>query len=155
MLASGYIKTAEALLLTFYNKLTSVFGRDCVKVAPVKQLQRCKAKLDQYKNEGAPPPYAACICDYLRATVLCSSLITCVDALEVLAENFTVIRVKQRLSPDIPGNKVILVNLVIKNENIKPISYSWSGWWDNQPVQMIAEVYICGWVERHTPVALV
>ena len=128
------------LLPAFYNTLLKGFDNERVKVAPVKQLQRCKAKLDEYKNNGSPPPYAACVCDFLRATVLCKDMAGVVDALYELSKHFTIVRVKPRLDLNIPGNKVVLVNVVVEDSSIKPHTYTWSGWWDEQNVRMIAEV---------------
>jgi len=142
LLAKGYIKVAHALKKTFHSKLSFVFGSDNVLFAPIKELQRCKAKLNEYKKEGASPPYAACVCDYLRATVLCHTLSDMVTVLEKLTEHFQVVRIKQRIGPDDKGNKVILLNLIVEDKDIRPLKYAWSGWWDNQNVRMIAEVQI-------------
>ena len=74
LLAKGYIKVAHILKPSFHAKLLELFGEAHILIAPIKELRRVKAKLMEYKMEGAQPPYAACICDYLRATVLCASL---------------------------------------------------------------------------------
>jgi hypothetical protein len=139
LLAVAYIKVAQALLSTFTAQLHEAFaGNDKVKiaVAPVKDLQRCTAKFADYK-----PPYASSICDYLRASILCKSFSDITGVLETLCEKFKeVTRIKARIGPLTTGNKAILVNLVIEDKSIKPLSYDWSGWWNNQPVQMLAEV---------------
>ena len=59
-----------------------VFGEDKILVAPIKELRRVKAKLNEYKDAKALPPYAACICDYLRATVLSDTFAGMFDVLE-------------------------------------------------------------------------
>jgi len=142
LLAKGYIKVAHALKPHFQNKLRETFGPKRLLFAPIKELQRCKAKIDEYKSEGAKPPYAACVCDFLRATVLCFSLADMVGALDQLTKVFSVVRIKQRINPEAKGNKVILVNLIIDDPSIHPIKYPWSGWWENQSVRMIGEVQI-------------
>lgn len=62
------------------------------------------------------------------------------EVLERLSKVFTIMRVKERLNPNLTGNKVILVNVRVIDLSVKPYLYGWSGWWDNQPVQMIGEV---------------
>ena len=143
LLAKGYIKLAKALKEIFHNQLSLAFGDSHILVAPIKELQRCKAKLEEYMRSGVSSPYAAWVCDYLRATVLCSSLQGMVEALHTLTGVFKVVRIKQRIGPNSPGNKVILVNVIVADEGktIKPNKYPWSDWWDNQPVCMIAEVF--------------
>ena len=63
-----------------------MFGGENVLVAPIKELQRCKAKIDEYRKEGADAPYAACVCDYLRATIFCKSLSEMVTVFDKLCE---------------------------------------------------------------------
>ena len=126
----------------FYQGLLDMFGKDAVLIAPVKDLRRCKAKLDDYKKSGAPAPYAANICDFLRATILCSTFDEMPSKIASLKQRFPITRVKSRITPDLAGNKVVLVNCIIKDESIQPIEYPWSGWWKNQHVQMIGEVSV-------------
>jgi len=148
LLAKGYIKVARVLKNAFHRHLLATFAATLYKIliAPIKELHRCKAKLDEIKQSNeAQPPYAAYLCDYLRATVLCQSIPEMVDVLKKLCESsyFTVIRIKSRITPsEEKGNKVILVNLIVEDKEIEPHKYSWSGWWDNQSVRMIAEVQI-------------
>jgi len=141
LLAKAYIKVASVLKPTFHKTLLDTFGGSNVLIAPIKELRRIKAKLEEYKTT-AQPPYAACVCDFLRATVLCDTLTEMVEVLNKLNERFDIIRIKQRIGPQDKGNKVILLNLIVKDETIKPNNYNWSGWWVNRPVQMIAEVQI-------------
>ena len=143
LLAKGYIKMGQAIIAEFSSRLISVFGINFVKIAPIKELQRCKAKLTEYKHSGVSAPYAAWVCDYLRATVLCESLDEMATVLHTLANTFTILRIKQRIGPTSAGNKVILVilvNVVVDGKEIKPIKYPWSNWWDGQHVRMITEV---------------
>ena len=81
LLAKGYIKIAKILLHCFHGILLQAFGENRILIAPIKELRRVKAKLMEYKEKGAQPPYAACVCDFLRATVLCKSLDDMVDTL--------------------------------------------------------------------------
>jgi hypothetical protein len=141
LLAVGYTKVAQVLLQLFTSELHAAFAENSkvkVAVAPVKDLQRCIAKFVDYK-----PPCSSHICDYLRASVLCQSFSDIEGALVTLCTKFKVTRIKSRIGPSTTGNKAILVNLVVKDETIKCNSYAWSGWWDKQPVQMLAEVQIC------------
>lgn len=143
LLCKGYIKAAHALKELFYKQLIAIFGAKKIKIAPIKELQRCKSKLDEYKTQkDNSPPYSAYLCDYLRASVLCQTLEEVIISLEQLCAGFRVVRVKERLDPNTHGNKVILVNLIVedKEDSIKPHRYTWSRWWDNQRVRMIAEV---------------
>jgi len=142
LLAHAYIKVAHALLPTFRGALCDTFGKNKVLIAPIKELRRCKAKLDELKAGGTPPPYAAGLGDFLRATVLCSSFVEMLDVLEKLRAKFQIIRVKARITPDSVGNKVFLVNLIVEDPRICPHSYAWSRWWDSQCVRMIGEVQI-------------
>ena len=138
LLAVGYTKVAQVLLQLFTSELHAAFAENSkvkVAVAPVKDLQRCIAKFVDYK-----PPCSSHICDYLRASVLCQSFSDIEGALVTLCTKFKVTRIKSRIGPSTTGNKAILVNLVVKDETIKCNSYAWSGWWDKQPVQMLAEV---------------
>ena len=124
--------------MPFNTQLQLIFGNNPVwriALAPVKDLQRCVAKFADYK-----PPCAAYICDYLRASILCSSFHEMVDGLRMLCKNFQVTRIKSRIGQAMPGNKAILVNLVVEDQSVKPHSYEWSGWWKNQKVRMVAEV---------------
>ena len=148
LLAKAYIKLAHALLRIFLELLIETFGVDNVLIAPIKELMRCKAKLNEIKEApNSKPPYASKIGDYLRATVLCSSLEGMVTALGELSKIFQIVRVKPRVMPTDAGNKVILVNILVEDKRVKARSYAWSGWWDNQPVRMIAEV--CAHVHKH------
>jgi len=144
LLAKGYIKVAKALKELFHSQLLLWFKSENTKIAPVKELGRCKAKLGEYKREGKCAPYASWLCDYLRATILCETLPGMVNTLETLIKRFKVVRIKQRIGPEDNGNKVILVNLIVedKERKITPIKYVWSDWWDVQPIRMIVEVQI-------------
>lgn len=87
LLAKAYIKVAYALKNGFTRLLLSVFSADQVLIAPIKELMRCKAKLNEIKAAvGSKAPYASKICDYLRATVLCESLEGMVTALGQLSQ---------------------------------------------------------------------
>lgn len=64
-------------------------------------------------------------------------------ALEKLKSNFTITNINNRIKLDSKGNKTILTNLVVEGPSIiRPRKYSWSGWWDNQTIKLIAEVCI-------------
>ena len=141
MLAVAYIKIAQLLLIPFNIKLRVAFANlPSVKitVVPVKNLQAYKAKFADYKLR----PRAAYICDYLRASVLCSTLVEMVDVLDVLCSNFKVTKIISNVGHTTPGSKSIIVNLVVEDKCVKPKQYEWSGWWVDNDVQMIAEVYI-------------
>ena len=140
MLAKAFIKIAQALEPFFRRMLYAIFGSAKVLIAPIKELRRCKAKLEEIKDNGVPPPYAAGICDFLRATILTKSFVEMLGVLQKLAANFTIVRVKSRITPEVMGNKVFLVNLLVVDKTIRPRKYTWSNWWDNRDVQMIAEV---------------
>jgi hypothetical protein len=146
LLAKGYIKVARALKELFHAQLIAApFNIEDIKMAPIKELQRCRSKLQEYKQEeGKTGPFAAWVGDYLRATILCPSLEGMLAALQRLVEKFKVLRIKTRLEPNVPGNKVILVNLIVSDNErkLRPHVYPWSGWWDEQTVRMIAEVQI-------------
>ena len=116
-----------------------------VKIAPIKDLQRYQAKLAEARDkdkEGYQLPYAATVCDYLRATVLCKSMAEMMATLHKLGDSFNIVRVKPRIrkNPGDTGNKCILVNLVVEDATLKPLEYAWSDWWINKRVRMIAEV---------------
>lgn len=118
-------------------------GKERIKMAPIKELRRCQAKLKEAATiKGNKPPFAATLCDYLRATVLCDSMDEMMESLVKLSSKFKVVRVKTRIgrNPEDEGNKCILVNLVVEDPNFKPIAYPWSDWWRNRTVSMIAEV---------------
>jgi len=86
LLAKVYIKIAQILKAIFHHALNSTFGSDKVLVAPIKELQRCKAKIAEYKVDGNSAPYSAYVCDYLRATILCASLSEMVEVLDKLCD---------------------------------------------------------------------
>ena len=141
LLANGYLKVAQLLLPTFHSTLLKAFGSEKIIIAAIKQLRRIKMKMEEYKNNGAPSPYAACVCDYLRATILCSSLEEVVDTVDSLAAHFKILQVTPRISPESVGNKVIIVHVEVEDKNVRPKKYVWSSWWDQQSVRMIAEVF--------------
>jgi len=88
-------------------------------------------------------PYAANICDYLRATLLCDSFEEMPNYLERLNKMFKILRVKSRIGPQEPGNKVVLINLLIEGSpEITPNKHEWSKWWDGQVLRMVAEIQI-------------
>jgi ankyrin repeat protein len=142
LLANGYLKVAQLLLPTFHSTLLKAFGSEKIIIAAIKQLRRIKMKMEEYKNNGAPSPYAACVCDYLRATILCSSLEEVVDTVDSLAAHFKILQVTPRISPESVGNKVIIVHVEVEDKNVRPKKYVWSSWWDQQSVRMIAEVQV-------------
>lgn len=117
-------------------------------IAPIKDIRRCQAKLletSRLTKNKPPPPYAATICDYLRANVFCQTMDEAIASFDKLNEShyLEVVRVKARLrkNPQDIGNKCILVNVVVKDPTVRPVLYSWSDWWINgRVVSMIAEV---------------
>lgn len=125
---------------SFVQGLHSVFGKERVKIAPVKQLERSRVKVMEAREQG-PPPYASYLCDYLRATVLCQRIEDMVSVLQTLCEKYQVVRIKRRILPTDIGNKVILLNLVVEDPSIVPRQYKWSDWWKAGEVKMIAEVF--------------
>jgi len=139
LLAIGYIKVASALLPSFRDGLYHLFGSNQVMMGSIKRLARCKAKCTDYPFPGSPAAY---ICDYLRATVVCASLQDMVSALEKLHSHGEIFRLMRIKMDHLQTRGVILVNLEVTDTNIMPKKYSWSTWWDNQPLKMIAEVQI-------------
>ena len=80
---------AHALSVIFALLLIQQFGEDKVLIAPIKELLRCKAKLNEIKAApGSHAPYASKICDYMRASVLCNFIEEMVDVLEKLGNLF-------------------------------------------------------------------
>ena len=63
--------------------------------------------MKDFKEEGKSSPYASHILDYLRTTVTADSIEGAVHALEILSENFEIIRVKDRLVNDAPGKFIV------------------------------------------------
>lgn len=139
LLIKGYIKVAHVLRPEFVRKLQKAFG-ERIKVAPVKLFARCQPKALEASIKG-PPPYAPYLVDFLRGTVLCSSVEEMVTTLATLCDVFEVVRIKRRILPTDEGNKVILTNLIVSDPSIEPQQYEWSGWWKKGEVKMIAEVF--------------
>ena len=104
--------------------------------------------MDEYaKDRNKYAPYAVYILDYLRATALCETLLDVVSHLEKLSEKFTLLRVKDRLFVNEPGNKTLLVNLVVElpeqeSKELTKCKTFTPSWWAQQNVKMICEVQI-------------
>lgn len=138
----GYIKVAHALLPSFLQILRHecFFGKDRIKIAPIKSFERCRMKVSEFQYHELPA--AAYICDYLRATVLCDTIPVLESTLNTICncDSFKVVRIKGRISLTEKDNKTILCNVVVKDPSIIPNAYSWSDWWKPGKVKMVAEV---------------
>lgn len=119
--------------------MVNIFREENIKVAPIKRLERCRAKLQEFKRNG-PPPYASYIVDYLRAAVFCQTVEEMLDSLKTLSNHFQLVRIKRKITTKDKDNKVILVNLVVEDPSIEPRKYKWSDWWKKGEVRMIGEV---------------
>jgi hypothetical protein len=146
-----YIRIASLLRPTMVRVLHSLFDPANVLIAPIKDVKRCIAKMEDILiREGRPSPGAVHIIDYLRATILCDSVEGVIEALETLStacQHIEIVRIKDRLLDGADGNKVLLVNVIVKDPVLKPRSYGMfqPGWWDNRTVEMICEIQIAVW----------
>ena len=136
----AYIKVAMSLRPAFEEKLVRIFGKERVKVAPVKSVTRCIAKAKEYQSPAE-------ICDYLRATILSDTIGGTVDMLARLTENFKVVVVKDCMLKDAAGNKAFLLKLVFGDPLVQPTECRCFGveeqWWPKgKLVQMVCEVQI-------------
>lgn len=107
-----------------YDKLKVIMMKFYFKPAPQKTYERMVEKTVEYQSENAKFPAAYRICDVLRCSITCHNLDDVGDGLNILRDNITIVRIKNRFLPSFDskqtdGYRDMLVNVLYKDEITK------------------------------------
>lgn len=103
------VKGALAPLLEKYKGLDD--GVRGYYRGPVKGAERMTKKLSEYEEDGEKYPRAACIIDPIRGTLCFDTAAEVFDAVELIKDKFTLLRIKNKFKVDENGFRNVMVNL--------------------------------------------
>jgi len=115
----------------FQQFMKNMFSTDDGKyeyhAGPPKTYERMVEKTVEYQSEGARFPAAYRICDVLRCSIQCETLNDVADAFNVLNENITIVRVKNRFliefdSKETDGYRDMLINVLFSDDKGSKLS---------------------------------